>query len=274
MNAYNFFWIQKKLSYKMTEREAFGLPNIGNTCFANVAFQSILTCTSLRDEIILKNCFCSECFDPVSGFGVDSHNSCVQILVEYKDTINRCYEVGRSHDCHEFLTMFFDKIETEKQKIEYKEVIKLEDGTVTSEYERFENIMSIQVMESIIDGIVDFMIEEADDHTINRTFLKVNDVFIVHLKRFQMSFENGVGTASKIETNVKVDEELTIKIKDAVTVFELKSVIVHLGQYGGGHYVCFQKIKGEWYLISDTEVFKCKDNPDFRQAYILFYQRK
>lgn len=87
------------------------------------------------------------------------------------------------------------------------------------------------------------------------------DVLCVHLKRF--SYHNVWG--SKVSTYVEFPMEgldMSRWLEPAATaapqpaVYDLASVVVHMGGMSGGHYVCYAKnrLNGKWYEFDDTRV--------------------
>lgn len=65
------------------------------------------------------------------------------------------------------------------------------------------------------------------------------------------------------------------KVNPFQSIYELKSIAVHLGTIYGGHYVAYcKKEDGQWYCMDDERVGKVSTEEVFRQdAYILFYQK-
>ncbi|KAI5959656.1 hypothetical protein CANMA_004092 [Candida margitis] len=102
-------------------------------------------------------------------------------------------------------------------------------------------------------------------------------VLSIQLKRFNHNIIND--TSSKVETPVKVPLYLNIapycvdqgSAKD--TVFELFSVICHIGSVNTGHYVVYTKnAQGQW-LKFDDSVVSIVDQSDVvnSNAYLLYY---
>ena len=96
-------------------------------------------------------------------------------------------------------------------------------------------------------------------------------VLALHLKRWD--FIRARGRPDKIDT--PVDFEMLLPL-DRTTTFELCSVIVHRGGYGGGHYTAFVRAQDHmWYHCDDSAAPRpCSaDEVMAAQAYMLFYQR-
>lgn len=56
--------------------------------------------------------------------------------------------------------------------------------------------------------------------------------------------------------------------------YNLVSTVVHMGVQEKGHYVCYTKVKGNWYLIDDDVITKEKELPRENGYYIMFYNLK
>ena len=54
--------------------------------------------------------------------------------------------------------------------------------------------------------------------------------------------------------------------------YDLSSVIVHIGQINGGHYVCYCRQGRQWYLFDDNKVSAATEKQVLAaQAYLLVY---
>jgi hypothetical protein len=108
------------------------------------------------------------------------------------------------------------------------------------------------------------------------TIYELPNLLIVQLKRFDL-MHGGL----KINKSVVFTEELDLKValspeSHAVdTKYELYAVLVHYGETCfSGHYTCFVKFHGTWYLFDDQQVTPVSFVIVLKQnAYILFYKR-
>jgi ubiquitin C-terminal hydrolase len=60
--------------------------------------------------------------------------------------------------------------------------------------------------------------------------------------------------------------------------YKLKGAIIHMGSYGGGHYIYFGEENNEWFIANDSHISKINDIEGFmnnqgKQSYILYYQK-
>eukprot|EP01063_Lacrimia_lanifica_P024242 TRINITY_DN32193_c0_g1_i1.p1 TRINITY_DN32193_c0_g1~~TRINITY_DN32193_c0_g1_i1.p1 ORF type:complete len:897 (+),score=282.04 TRINITY_DN32193_c0_g1_i1:94-2784(+) len=98
-------------------------------------------------------------------------------------------------------------------------------------------------------------------------------LLVVTLNRFR-TFGN---LADKIRTPVVFPPTLDFRpyVAQNGGDYELVAIVNHDGGIGGGHYTA--DVKGrkdkQWFRFSDTRVTPSSGQPNFSQAYILFYQR-
>ena len=60
--------------------------------------------------------------------------------------------------------------------------------------------------------------------------------------------------------------------------YKLKGGIIHLGSYGGGHYIYYGNENNKWYLANDTNISNINDinkfmNETGNKSYILYYTK-
>lgn len=115
------------------------------------------------------------------------------------------------------------------------------------------------------------------------TLVVAPKILRITLKRFR--FDPSTGTTKKINDPVEYPAVLKITANKAEKVYDLYSVVLHLGEYGGGHYMAIVKSeKGQWYLANDSSIEKYteaealsanKGQVNARsQAYMLFYRMR
>ena len=78
---------------------------------------------------------------------------------------------------------------------------------------------------------------------IEKITLLSSDFLIIHVNR--LSYDN------KLKT--KIIPSLKIKMKENKHSIYLKSIIIHNGDYNGGHYTCLYECKNVWYEYDDTK---------------------
>lgn len=57
-------------------------------------------------------------------------------------------------------------------------------------------------------------------------------------------------------------------------VYNLKAVISHYGTHNYGHYICYRRLRGSWWRISDESVYVVKENEVLKSqgTFMLFYE--
>ena len=115
---------------------------------------------------------------------------------------------------------------------------------------------------------------------------RLPEILTIQIKRFSHdSFWRG---SAKISTHVSFPiDNLDLKeyihpkhINDKQnrdTIYDLSSIVKHMGSTGGGHYICFAKHQssGKWYKFDDSRVEQISPEKLYeQQAYILFYTRR
>ncbi len=60
--------------------------------------------------------------------------------------------------------------------------------------------------------------------------------------------------------------------------YKLKGGIIHMGSYGGGHYIYFGKNNQDWFIANDSNISKIDDIDSFinnqgKQSYIVLYEK-
>jgi ubiquitin carboxyl-terminal hydrolase 8 len=112
-----------------------------------------------------------------------------------------------------------------------------------------------------------YMCENCMRKTIARkkiTTSKWPDNLIIVLKRFD-------NMMNKNNTSINIPLEWRHNYK-------LKGGIIHLGSYGGGHYIYYGNENNKWYLANDTNISNINDinifmNDMGNKSYILYYTK-
>lgn len=285
-----------------------GLKNIGNTCFMNSALQLLVNCTVLS-KFILNNNFKSEKINLYKKFlseyfinKVTTPNS-IKELVSQQNNIFSGYE---QQDSHEFLVCIIDILNEEfkkEHKLNPKEILgvgmdnlinSLFNTNITSiiycektgdksKNKVGETILSLPIRNSesnLSDSINDFTeIEnlEGDSKWFNdkdnnyydahkRLFIKsLPKYLIIHLKRFGFN-----RFSKKNNSEVKMDQKININNND----FELRSIVFHIGNTGGGHYISLVNSNSKWFLFNDSNVSEITNIDNYvNKGYIYLYAK-
>lgn len=97
-----------------------------------------------------------------------------------------------------------------------------------------------------------------------------NDIFIIHLKRFQTT--NVGGSINIVKLEKMIDYPLQLNLKDKK--YHLFGVVNHIGNPSFGHYYSYIKhINNKWYELNDSNISELDETKIVNNnAYILFYQ--
>jgi len=285
-----------------------GLQNIGNTCFMNSALQLLVNCTVLS-KFILNNSFESEKINLYKQFLSDyfknkviTPNS-VKKLVSQQNNIFSGYE---QQDSHEFLVCIIDILNEEFKK-EHKHnpkqiiginmdnlintlfsttitsIIYCEETEDKSKNKVGETILSLPIRNlatNLTESINDFTeIEKLEGESkwfndkdnnyydaFKRLFIKTLPKYlIIHLKRFGFN-----RFSKKNNSEVIMDQKIKINNHD----FELRSIVFHMGNTGGGHYISLVNKDSKWFMFNDSNVSEITNIDNYiNKGYIYLYAK-
>ncbi|RLV95942.1 Ubiquitin carboxyl-terminal hydrolase 1 [Spathaspora sp. JA1] len=77
--------------------------------------------------------------------------------------------------------------------------------------------------------------------------------------------DSTIATSAEIESHTPLDPKL---------LYNLKSVISHYGTHNYGHYICYRKLRGSWWRISDESVYVVSEEEvlNGQGTFLLFYE--
>lgn len=117
-------------------------------------------------------------------------------------------------------------------------------------------------------------------YSLSRYYQEEPSSLILTLKRF--SFEEGSTHKNGLEiegipARLKLPSK-ALKGKEPQKELELQSFIVHLGtSLNSGHYICYRKVQGEWYLFDDganpKRLSEERAIKAAKDAYLIFYDQ-
>ena len=285
-----------------------GLNNIGNTCFMNSALQLFVNCTVLN-KFILNNEFISPKINCYKKFLIDYFSNkvitpnTIKMLVSNQNSI--FYGYGQQ-DAHEFLVYLIDIINEELIK-EHKEnpknilgidmdklvnvilntnissIIYCEETSDKSKIKANENILSLAIGNkptNLEECLEKFQLIEnlnGDRKWFNDKDNKYYDAYkrlyiksypkylIIHFKRF-----NFLNSSSKNNTLVEMHQQINLNND----IYKLRSIIFHMGNTGGGHYITIVNRNDKWYLCNDSSISEISNIKDYlNKGYIYLYAK-
>lgn len=193
----------------------------------------------------------------------------------FNDYKYKTFNYKEQADINDFLSLFFDDLEKELD-IELfsvflnvgKDYIYIPGSKIRENYQKnyFLNLAVgnknttlrelISKINNSPENINDFNVDGKKCSVTKQTFFLQNTLnLLIYLKRYYI--DSATVNQKKIESDINFDEE--IEIGDTETdrkKYEIMSIIVHSGDSYGGHYICYVKIDGEWYLFDDSNTTK------------------
>lgn len=273
-----------------------GLNNYGNNCYFNSVIQFLTSSTYFKDyldtekidDTILKE------IKVISSSKDSNENKTLSTINIHKNITNRTslFKIGRQEDSHELLVFMLDLInenKLEKCKTLYNNKYSFSNFCQTCKTIREQNdntnVLSVCITpetNTLIDCIKNYLKYENFDidcdtckkntKQLRKIFLK-NFIFpkilFIHLKRF--SFTN-----NRVKKNKQVIDfarQMSLNNK----TYNLKSIIIHIGEYGSGHYITISVTEksDEWLLYNDSHVSKITEvNKQlfYQNTYMFLYE--
>ena len=289
-----------------------GLSNVGNTCFMNSALQILTHCDELT-QFALSHNFTNKLSQVYKQY-LAEYNSTRNSFAPHKlkSTMGQKFRLFSGYgqqDSHEFMINFLDYLEEDLKKesipdhlknivselfdCRMKTVIKSLESAERSTKEDPVRFLSVSIPSkkqiTLEDCLMQFIGKEeiGEDGSIlwetptkkRERARKVNIItkfpkyLIFQVKRY--SFKQGFG--QKITTDIKAKEKWESDLFPEDSFYELKGFIFQTGGLGGGHYVSYVKIKGEWFCFNDSSVNKISHEVAMKVAtksYLLFYAHR
>lgn len=288
----------------------FGIPNMGNTCFMASVLQLLMSSEKLYQRLKLADnpkkyasyfsniefnrsqtirffiaLFSSYSFSERYNEGdqADAMNFLRMIMDDLPEVfgrfvIDRCrffketrnveeikYEMSRGDFIFydQFVNFYPEVIDTvanERKRIspgsysrETGDVI-----TIDMEYKNFERFFA------------ENMLQEGENDFTVRNYIKLPEELIVNIKRFTY---NEYGREVKITKEFFMPEFVYLLEDGKQIPYKLRSFVLHIGSSSSGHYICYRKIQGSWYVCND-EMIEEKNQIPINEGYIYLYERE
>lgn len=276
-----------------------GLANFGNTCFMNASIQLIMSASTMNIYMM-----------DTKELDVSSNRKYIQTFRDYYNPatntlgpkilyimymqLNTRYRGSTQEDAHEFITYTLDDILDNVKTLNNDKYVKAMERfmsvsiiqhvhykkgqDVDSSKTIKENMLSFPMNDStssLNDCYKLFMTEDNEDFTLSLNIETFPKYLFIGLKRFIFDGRR----FAKINKEIDIPMETTDFHPDHK--YKLKSFIIHIGGYMGGHYYAYslKKVNNEykWFCLNDMSVSEVpieRINDELKRAYILLYSHK
>lgn len=295
----------------MNSPPAFGLTNIGNTCYFNSMIQSLLSCESLTkvmlsmktDPMYQSNPVAAEYIrflDGVfnqSGYPVEAGAGNIwRAIVSYLSSLGKHKYFGHGQeDTHESFCMLMECWENLKEVVElfnHIEQVKvfclsckgwvLKKESEPTSYFQITPHMQVYISEEL-KSKVNIKSEELVDpmaNVIRKKIAQLDSYICTTCKDNKPKIECTIlRFAPKILIVLcnKYEEKIMVNFPERMDIhdyqYRVVSQIIHYGSTGGGHYIARSKRKSGWYELNDSSPSKIDGYHPDQGTYVVFYER-
>lgn len=269
-----------------------GIINIGNSCYLNSAIQLLFNskdfryiCKQTVFENIINNYDKSNVFNPYE----------IKTIVAKK---NKMFDNCDQHDSYEFIIYLFDVLDNilgYSNRLTKENLLYNKFGIETKSNIKCK--ISHCGKESDNNSIELFLqLPITDDLDLSGSYRKYKEICKLENDNAYFCEKcNKKVTARKNTITTKWPDNLIIVLKrfdfimrkDGRNIYiplnwrhgyKLKGGIIHMGTFGGGHYIYFGEENQEWFIANDSHISKINDINSFmehqgKQSYILYYQK-
>ncbi len=255
-----------------------GIINIGNSCYMNSGIQLLFNSTAFRE--ISEETEVKEYIDNYDNNNFNPSNF-KNILLKKTKIFNNTHQ----QDSFEFIVYLLDAIDNPKIHtklyslfgIESSVFIKCKQLDCLKEHsnKQVELFLNLPMSDNLDDSYRTYKGIEKMENNYNCEECKRKVIarkktvtsqwpknLIIVLKRFDHNMR---------KNNNKINIPLLWRHG-----YKLKGGIIHMGSYGGGHYIYYGEENGEWFIANDSHISKINDinsyiNNEGSYSYILYY---
>ncbi len=264
-----------------------GIINIGNSCYLNSAIQMLFNsndfiniCKGTIFENIINNYKSSKIFNPGEIKAVVAKN-------------NNMFNNDQQQDSFEFIIYLFDAIDKilgkdnklyNKFGIEITTNIKCKMSNCSKDS---NNIITELFLELPITDELD--LSDSYRKYKSMSILEEDNAYFCDICKKKVTARKNTITTKWPDNLIIVFKRFDYQMrKDNRSIniplnwrhgYKLKGAIIHLGSYGGGHYIYFgHNNQNDWFVANDSSISKIDDINSFinhqgKQSYILYYQK-
>jgi ubiquitin C-terminal hydrolase len=270
-----------------------GISNIGNSCYLNSAIQMLFNSHDLRQ--ILKNTIYDKIINNYDNSNIFNPTEIKGIVAKSNNNTNILFANCNQQDSFEFMIYLLDAIDKtlgnsmnnvlyDKFGLKTISNIKCKMSHCGKESENISIELFLQL--PITDKL-----DLSDSYRIYKSISRLENENAYYCNKC-----NKKVVARKNTITSKWPDNLIIVLKrfdymmrkDGRQIniplnwrhgYKLKGAIIHMGSFGGGHYIYFGKDNQNWYIANDSNISKINNIEDFmnnqgKQSYILYYQKE
>ena len=263
-----------------------GLINIGNTCFMNSALQMLFTNDDIK--IIAKE------NEDINKIIIEYNDADQYNPIKIKNIVaqyNPIFKGSYQQDSYEFIVYFLEALIGRNKEINnmvynnfgIDTTISIKCRKCMNESNHIENdlFLNLPITNNELNNIYKNY-KESELLYGNNTYYcdkcKVN--VVARKKTITSKWKNNIIIVLKRFNNMMKKNESKIHIPmNWRHGYELQGGIIHMGSFGGGHYIYYGKEGNDWYLANDSSVSKINNIEQFMQtngmdSYIVLYRKK
>ena len=244
-----------------------GFPNLGNTCYVNSVLQSFIYNKDFQ-EFINKSEYdnLKQLVKLVNG---EECNFDMDAFINSFEQFKRFEQ----QDAHEFITIFLDKFNFEKENIYHGQtkttIICDCCKNIKDVFETFNSI-NLDINKNISESFKTYLKSEINDDPDNLYFCDTCKDNKISKKKISLSIlpKNLIIVIKRytLTSLEKIEDTLYINLDSEIKTYKLKSIINHYGNFNYGHYTATLPEHGV--SIDDNQF---NNLFDIKNAYILFY---
>ncbi len=278
-----------------------GIYNIGNSCYLNSALQMLFNSDDfkfiLKDKVFINTPFANI----INNYNNSSNINSVYNPTEIKSIVaknNKMFNNTNQQDSYEFMIYLFDIIDKMLNNNSYSK-----SGNNNILYDKF----GIQTTFNIKCKMSNCNYESNTIST--ELFLQLpmtddlSDSYRKYKSMEKLENDNAYSCSNcKIKTTARRNT-ITSKWPNSLIIvlkrfdhnmrkdnrrvnipllwrhgYKLKGGIIHMGQYGGGHYIYYGEENNNWYIANDTNISSISNIEDFMNSqgansYMLYYNK-